>query len=123
MTNITNPSTQEKTEKRPSGMMSVGGALQRVLYERPLLLIALIIGLSIFMTVRYPEAFPHWDNFAAVLLDTAQNGILTVGMMILLVGGVFDLSVGSTLAVASYVFALALVAGVPAVVAMVLAWW
>jgi ribose/xylose/arabinose/galactoside ABC-type transport system permease subunit len=50
------------------------------------------------MTISYSEAFPHWDNFAAVLLDTAQNGILTVGMMILLVGGVFDLSVGSTLA-------------------------
>ena len=98
MTNITNPTTKGKTEKEGSSKMSFGGVLQRVLYERPLLLIALIIFLSIFMTIRYPEAFPHWDNFAAVLLDTAQNGILTVGMMILLVGGVFDLSVGSTLA-------------------------
>jgi ribose transport system permease protein len=55
------------------------------------------------MTIVYPESFPHWPNFAAVLLDAAQSGILTVGMMILLIGGVFDLSVGSTLAFAGIV--------------------
>ncbi len=95
MTNIEKTTNEEKGR---AGRVSIGGLFQRVLYDRPLLLVALIFFLSIFMTVKYPEAFPHWDNFAAVLLDTAQNGILTVGMMILLVGGVFDLSVGSTLA-------------------------
>jgi ribose/xylose/arabinose/galactoside ABC-type transport system permease subunit len=55
------------------------------------------------MAISYPESFPRRNNLAAVLLDTAQGGILTVGMMILLVGGVFDLSIGSTLAFAGIV--------------------
>jgi ribose transport system permease protein len=76
---------------------------RRIAVDRVLLLIVLIAALSLWMTIAYPEAFPHWDNFAAVLLDAAQSGILTVGMMILLVGGVFDLSIGSTLAFAGIV--------------------
>jgi len=76
---------------------------KRIAVDRVLLLIVLIAAISIWMTLAYPEAFPHWDNFAAVLLDAAQSGILTVGMMILLVGGVFDLSIGSTLAFAGIV--------------------
>jgi len=63
-----------------------------------MLLIVLITVLAVWMTLSYPESFPKWNNFAAVLLDAAQSGILTVGMMILLVAGVFDLSIGSTLA-------------------------
>jgi simple sugar transport system permease protein len=43
------------------------------------------------------------------------------GMAMLMIAGEFDLSVGSTFAVASYVFALSMNAGVPPVVAMVLA--
>jgi ribose transport system permease protein len=77
--------------------------LQLVLHERPLLLIALIAILSIFMSIFFPTAFPKGDNFAAVLLDTAQGGILAIGMMLMLVSGVFDLSVGSTLAFAGIV--------------------
>jgi ribose/xylose/arabinose/galactoside ABC-type transport system permease subunit len=73
-------------------------ALALILRERPLMLVVLILLLSTFMAIRYQSAFPHWDNFAAVLLDTAQGGILTIGMMILMVSGVFDLSVGSTMA-------------------------
>jgi ribose transport system permease protein len=70
----------------------------RLAQDRPLILIGLIVVLSAWMTIVYPESFPHGANIAAVLLDTAQGGILTVGMMILLVSGVFDLSVGSILA-------------------------
>jgi ribose/xylose/arabinose/galactoside ABC-type transport system permease subunit len=63
-----------------------------------LILIGLNLALIAWMTIVYPESFPQPANIAAVLLDTAQGGILTVGMMILLVSGVFDLSVGSILA-------------------------
>ncbi len=71
---------------------------ERIVRDRPLLLIALILILCLWMSISYPESFPTWNNFAAVLLDTAQGGILTVGMMILLIAGFFDLSIGSTLA-------------------------
>jgi ribose transport system permease protein len=70
----------------------------RIALDRPVLLVVLIVALSLWMTISYPESFPRRDNFAAVLLDAAQSGILTVGMMILLISGVFDLSVGATLA-------------------------
>lgn len=70
----------------------------RLAQDRPLILIGLIVVLSAWMSIGYPESFPHRENIAAVLLDAAQGGILTVGMMILLVSGVFDLSIGSILA-------------------------
>ncbi len=90
----------------------------RIARDRPLLLIALIVLLSGWMAISYPESFPRPNNFAAVLLDAAQGGILTVGMMILLVSGVFDLSIGSTLAFAGIVAGtLAKDIGVPPLVA------
>lgn len=70
----------------------------RLAQDRPLMLIGLIAILSFWLAINYPESFLRKENIAAVLLDTAQGGILTVGMMILLISGVFDLSVGSILA-------------------------
>lgn len=82
---------------------SLMGIAKRIAVERILLLSILILLLSGWMTIGYPKAFPQRDNFAAVLLDAAQGGIMTVGMMILLVGGSFDLSVGGILAFAGVV--------------------
>ena len=52
------------------------------------------------MTIVYPNNFPTSSNISAVLLNAAQNGILVAGMMLLMIAGSFDLSVGSTLALA-----------------------
>lgn len=101
MSEITKSPAEDLSWEQEKKRMNLNGLKQlarRIAVDRPLLLIVLIGSLSTWMTISYPEAFPHWDNFAAVLLDAAQSGILTVGMMILLVGGVFDLSIGSTLA-------------------------
>ena len=70
----------------------------RLAQDRPLMLIGLIAALVLFLGINYPESFLRKENIAAVLLDTAQGGILTTGMMILLISGVFDLSIGSILA-------------------------
>ena len=70
----------------------------RLAQDRPLMLIGLIAILSIWLAINHPESFLRKENIAAVLLDTAQGGILTVGMMILLISGVFDLSIGAILA-------------------------
>ncbi|HEX9028514.1 MAG TPA: ABC transporter permease [Anaerolineales bacterium] len=100
-------STLEETTVKPAAkgaekwdLLRLG---RRILYDRVLLLITLIIILSIIMAISYPEAFPQWGNFAAILLDTAQGGIITTGMLILLICGVFDLSAGNTLAFAGIV--------------------
>ena len=58
---------------------------------------------------------------ANILTFASITGIVVVGVAMLMIAGEFDLSVGSTFAVASYVFALSMNAGVPPVLAMVLA--
>ena len=68
--------------------------------SRPITLFALIVLLCVVMSVAYPNNFPTKYNVSAVLLNAAQNGILVTGMMLLMIGGTFDLSIGSTLALA-----------------------
>src|SRR5262249_47977460 len=68
--------------------------------SRELMLLVLIALLAGGMSVVYPNNFPTHANLAAVLLNAAQNGILVSGMMLLMIGGAFDLSIGSTVALA-----------------------
>ncbi len=70
--------------------------------SRSRLLVVLIALLSGVMSFAYPT-FPTGPNIAAVLLDTAQAGILVVGMTVLMIGGVFDLSIGGILAMSGIV--------------------
>jgi ribose transport system permease protein len=62
--------------------------------------------------------FLTWPNLEAILLGLSVEGPIVVGMSILLVSGGLDLSVGSTLAFTGVVCGLALVGGVPTVVAI-----
>jgi len=59
-----------------------------------------------------PVAISNILSFASII------GILVVGVSMLMIAGEFDLSVGSTFAVASFVFALTMNAGVPPLLAM-----
>ncbi len=70
----------------------------RIATERQLLLIVLIVALIAVMTILKPTTFPRAENAAVVLLDTAQTGILACGMMVLMISGMFDLSIGGNLA-------------------------
>ena len=56
-----------------------------------------------------------------ILTFASITGIVVVGVAVLMISGEFDLSVGSTFAVASYVFALSLNAGVAPMTALLLA--
>lgn len=101
MTNTTQPIPEKSSlqvEELPKSKFNIVKAAKRIASNRIMLLIILNLLIGIWMTIAYPEAFPQRDNFAAVLLDSAQGGIMTVGMMILLIGGAFDLSVGAVLA-------------------------
>lgn len=77
---------------------SVKAFFARVATDRPLLLILLILALVIGMTIFRPNTFLTPGNGAVVLLDTAQTGILACGMMVLMISGMFDLSIGGILA-------------------------
>lgn len=101
MSKPTNTPTTENIESSNPGEKGKFDLLDfasRIASNRILLLIFLILALGLWMTFAHPEAFPQADNAAAVLLDSAQGAIMTVGMMLLLIGGAFDLSVGGILA-------------------------
>ncbi len=62
-----------------------------------------------------PVALSNILSFGSVI------GIVVIGVAILMIAGEFDLSVGANFAVASYVFALTMNAGVPPLLAMLFA--
>jgi ribose/xylose/arabinose/galactoside ABC-type transport system permease subunit len=88
-------------------------------FRESILILVLLVG-GIIMTAASP-VFLTWPNLEAILLGLSVEGTIAVGMVILLVSGGLDLSVGSTLAFTGVVCGLALSAGVPSVIAILLA--
>ena len=89
--------------------------------ERPLLLIVLILLLIAVMAILRPDTFPRPANAAVILLDTAQTGILACGMMLLMICGMFDLSIGGILAFSGIMAGLAAKQlGLPPIVAFLI---
>ncbi len=82
-------------------------------------LITLITFLLIFLffSIR-ADSFLSAYALSNVLTFGGIFGIIVIGVAFLMISGEFDLSVGSNLAVASYVFVLALIAGIPPLLAM-----
>jgi ribose transport system permease protein len=62
--------------------------------SREVVLLLLILLQIIVFSLVFPVSFPTFGNFAAIMRNLATDGIMAVGMMLLLVGGLFDLSVG-----------------------------
>jgi ribose transport system permease protein len=87
-------------------------------FRESILILVLVVG-GAAMTIASP-VFLTWSNIEAILLGLSVEGTIAVGMVILLVSGGLDLSVGSTLAFTGVVCGLALVAGVPAPIAIIL---
>ncbi len=59
-----------------------------------------IILLCIVMTIVFPDKFATVDNFSQLMLNLSIDTIVAVGMMVLMIAGMFDLSVGSVVAFA-----------------------
>ncbi len=74
-------------------------------FSREIGLAVLIIVLVVAFSLQYPDTFPTWANARAVLRGLAGDGVLAIGMMLLLISGLFDLSVGSTYSLAGVVAA------------------
>lgn len=68
------------------------------LQDRVFSLTAGIAVLSIMMAVIFPNQFATIENFSQILLNLSIDTIVAVGMMILMISGMFDLSVGSVVA-------------------------
>jgi ribose transport system permease protein len=74
--------------------------VRRLADSRALTLFILVVLVAAAMSIAYPANFPTGANLRAVLLNLAPVGILVCGMMLLMIAGSFDLSIGSTLALA-----------------------
>ena len=90
---------------------------QNRVYSLGLLLILLIA----VATALWPSTFATWANATSVLLNLSFDTIVAVGMMLLLISGMFDLSVGSLLGVTAGFTSMMLLHGMPIFFTIVLA--
>ncbi len=84
--------------------------------------VALISFLLVFLffSIR-AENFLSLVSLTNILTIASIKGIFVIGVAMLMISGEFDLSVGSTLAVAAYIFALTLENGMPVILSILLA--
>ena len=72
--------------------------LNKILQERVYSLGILLVVTALITSAIFPTTFPTFENFSQILLNLSTDTIVAVGMMLLLISGAFDLSVGSTVA-------------------------
>jgi ribose transport system permease protein len=89
----------------------VAGTLRRLLRMRETGLILIILVLFVAMSFASPY-FLTWNNMRAMAMAFAVEGIVVVGMTILLISGGIDLSVGSVTALAMVIAGLLFLNGV-----------
>lgn len=89
----------ERVNSGKSKGNTVSGFIFKLLENRVVSLIVIIFLMSLVMSIIFPKNFPTSSNIKAVVLNMSIDAIASIGMMILLISGVFDLSVGSVLAV------------------------
>jgi ribose transport system permease protein len=102
----------EKKTKR-----SLAGRIKEIIALREFSLLLVLIIASVFMT-SMSSVFFTWPNAEAILLALSVDAIIATGMVVLLISGGLDLSVGSTLALTGVVTGLLLNSGQPAIVAI-----
>jgi simple sugar transport system permease protein len=95
--------------------------LFRVYLEKPELAgVALLILLTALFEARSGGAFLSPDNLRGILGLLPEVGLVSIGVTILMICGEFDLSVGSTFALAPMATSLIIIAGVPLAPAIVI---
>ena len=104
-------------EKQAIGLDRVAGPLRAAIVQREFALIGVLIIFSIIMAIASP-VFLTRGNIEAILLGLSVEGTIAVGMVMVMIIGGFDLSVGSTLAFTGVVTGLALTAGIPTPIAV-----
>lgn len=94
--------------------------LKLVIKSRPLmiLLIDIVLVIIFSLTNKY---FLTVVNFKAMGFGMLSVGIVSIGMMIVMVTGAFDLSVGSTLALTGIIAAKLMESGIPIILSILIA--
>lgn len=94
--------------------------LGRLARQREFVIFLIVAVVFVFMIFASP-IFLTQGNMLALLLSLSIESMMAVGMAILLVGGAFDLSVGSVLGFSGVIVAMLLRAGVAVPLAVILA--
>lgn len=84
---------------------------QTLWQDRTVTLSVTIVLVALGAAVFFPHTFPTFGNWSQLLLNLSIDTIVAVGMMLLLVAGVFDLSVGSVVAFAGGLAAYTMMTG------------
>ncbi len=98
----------QRAERRATAQ--TGSFWRGLLTNRALTLLILVLLISVLMTILFPREFFNYYNFRQLFFYLATPGILAVGMMFLIVAGMFDLSIGGNLAMAGAITAAILIA-------------
>ncbi|MCK8493666.1 ABC transporter permease [Spirosoma sp. RP8] len=95
--------------------------MRQLVQERTYSLTLTIVLIGLGAALVFPQTFPTFGNWSQLLLNLSIDTIVAVGMMLLLIAGVFDLSVGSVVAFSGGIAAYAMmVYGIPVPVAVIL---
>lgn len=96
--------------------------MKKIFNSRVYSLSLTILCIAIIACIIFPGQFATRQNFSQLLLNLSTDTIVAVGMMLLLISGTFDLSVGSVVAFAGCIAAYAMFFGqVPVFLAISLA--
>lgn len=72
--------------------------MRKIFADRTSSLSITILVLIIIASLIFPGQFATFQNFSQIFLNLSIDTIVAVGMMLLMISGAFDLSVGSTVA-------------------------
>ncbi len=93
------------------------GKLSALFKKNEVVSVTLAVLLLVFLIVARPN-FLEQVNIESLQTAIAPYGIMAIGMMILLISGVFDLSVGSTMGLGGLVSAICLTVGISPLLAI-----
>jgi rhamnose transport system permease protein len=88
-------------EKQAVGIGRIAAPLRTAIVQREFALLGVLVIFGIIMTAASP-VFLTRGNIEAILLGLSVEGTIAVGMVMVMIIGGFDLSVGSTLGLTAY---------------------
>jgi ribose transport system permease protein len=118
---MTEQDSNTETRQAKSNNGGSRSRIRQLTGQREFIMLLVVIAFAIIMAVSSP-IFLTWLNIEAILMALTVEATIAIGMVVLLISGGLDLSVGSTLAFAGVVAGLVLTSlGLGAVPAIIIA--
>jgi ribose transport system permease protein len=93
--------------------------LRRLTRQREFVIFLIVLVVFIGMSFA-SNVFLKWENILSILLSLSIESVMAVGMVVCMVGGGFDMSVGSILGFTGIIVAELMTHGVPVVLALLI---